>query len=292
MLEFANCCLGCAGTIFFTGVGKSGFIAKKVSTMFISIGVKSFFLSPTDALHGDIGNVDSSDMLVLFSRSGSTEELLQLCQAARRKCCRTIAVSSERECALALQSDRHIFLPLQRELCPFDLAPVTSSTIQLLFGDTLVTALMKAKCLSREQYAKNHPAGRIGKRLTLNVSHVMVPLKDCPIAHENERLLEVLFKISGARVGCVLVCGADNVLLGLCTDGDIRRRLHAHKEEALDQPISVFMTRTPKVVLQSSAAYCALQAMKEIPKVSVMPVMEGRYLVGLVTLHDLVERGL
>lgn len=260
--------------------------------MLISIGVKSFFLSPTDALHGDIGIVNSSDILVMFSRSGATEELIQLCPAARKKGCRIIAVSSERECPLIAHSDGHILLPLERELCPFDLAPVTSSTIQLLFGDTLVTALMKAKGLSREDYARNHPAGRIGKRLTLDVSHVLIPLKDCPVTHENERLLEVLLKISGAHCGCVLVCGADGRLSGICTDGDIRRGLKAYEEEALSKPISALMTKTPRVVSHSATAYFALQAMKQVPKVSVLPVMEDDDLVGLVTLHDLIKLGL
>lgn len=292
LVEFANSCLQCSGTIYFTGVGKSGFISKKVSTMLISIGVKSFFLSPTDALHGDIGILSNEDMLVMFSRSGSTEELIQLCPAARKKGCQIIAVSSERDCKLAAHSDKHIWLPLERELCPFDLAPVTSSTVQLLFGDTLVTALMNAKGLSRDDYAKNHPAGRIGKRLTIDVSHVMIPTEKCPIAGEDERLLEVLLKTSAAHCGCVLVCNAEGSLLGVCTDGDIRRALKAFEGEALWKPISELMTLKPRVVPITTSAYHALQAMELTPKVSVLPVVQDENLAGLVTLHDLLKLGL
>ena len=260
--------------------------------MLISIGVKSFFLSPTDALHGDIGIVNEEDMLVMFSRSGSTEELIQLCPAARKRGCQIIAVSSESDCKLAEQSDSHIWLPLERELCPFDLAPVTSSTVQLLFGDTLVAALMNAKGLSRDDYAKNHPAGRIGRRLTIDVTDVMIPIKKCPMAREDEQLLEVLLKISGENCGCVLVCNAKGSLSGVCTDGDIRRSLKRYEEQALSIPISTLMTVKPRVIQITASAYHALQLMKVTPKVSVLPVVQEQNLLGLVTLHDLLKLGL
>eukprot|EP00963_Diacronema_lutheri_P006816 scaffold605_cov346-Pavlova_lutheri.AAC.1 len=260
--------------------------------MLVSIGIKSFFLSPTDALHGDIGVVNSMDMLVMFSRSGTSEELVQLCPAARKKGCKIVVVTSQKDCLLNFHSDEHIWLPLERELCPFDLAPVTSSTVQLLFGDTLVTALMKAKQLSREDYAMNHPAGRIGKRLTIDVSHVMVPLKDCPITNEDEKLLDVLLQISAAHCGCVLVCREDGSLSGIYTDGDLRRALTAYGEEALSKSIAALMTCTPRVVSGCASAYFALQTMKEFPKVSVLPVTDNGSLIGLVTLHDLLKLGL
>lgn len=278
--------------IFFTGVGKSGFISKKVSTMLVSIGFKSLFLSPTDALHGDIGIVSEKDILVILTRSGSTEELIQLCPAARRKGCKIIAVTSERDCALASFCDGLVVLPLQRELCPFDLAPVTSSTVQLIFGDTLVTALMMARGLSREDYAVNHPAGRIGKRLTLQVSHAMVPLKDCPVFQESETLLNVLFQIPLVHCGCILVRGIDGTLLGVCTDGDIRRALKAHQQKALCLRLSDLMTRNPKVISHNTSAFSALKEMEQAPMVSVLPVMRDDELVGLVTVHELVKLGL
>lgn len=167
--SFTRLLLECKGVIFFSGVGKSGFIAQKVCQTLVSTGTKSVFLNPTDALHGDIGIVGPEDIVVGFSKSGATEELIKLVPCARAKGAYLVGVSSFQESKLAKICDMHVYLPLERELCPFDLAPVTSTAIQMLFGDTVAIALMQQKNLTREEYALNHPAGRIGKRLILRV---------------------------------------------------------------------------------------------------------------------------
>lgn len=157
------------GTIFFTGVGKSGFVANKISQTLVSLGIRSMFLSPVDALHGDIGILTDRDVLVLFSKSGNTEELLRLVPCARAKGAFLIAVTSAGENLLKGCCNMNVYLPLERELCPFDLAPVTSTAIQMVFGDTVAIALMGARNLTKEAYAANHPAGRIGKTLIFKV---------------------------------------------------------------------------------------------------------------------------
>lgn len=172
---FTKLLLECKGVIFFSGVGKSGFIAQKICQTLVSTGTKSVFLSPTDALHGDIGIVGPEDIVVVFSKSGATEELVKLVPYARAKGAYLVGVSSFTESPLAKLCDMHVYLPLERELCPFDLAPVTSTAIQMLFGDTVAIALMQAKNLTREEYALNHPAGRIGKRLILRVCFFISP---------------------------------------------------------------------------------------------------------------------
>lgn len=156
--------------IFFSGVGKSGFVAQKSAQTLVSTGTKAVFLSPTDALHGDIGLVGPDDVVVLFSKSGATEELNKLIPCARAKGAYLVGISSSlKNSDFREKCDMHVHLPLERELCPFDLAPVTSTAIQMLFGDTVAIALMQAKNLTREQYALNHPGGRIGKRLVFRV---------------------------------------------------------------------------------------------------------------------------
>jgi arabinose-5-phosphate isomerase len=167
---FTQLCLDTKGVIFFSGVGKSGFVAQKIAQTLVSTGTKAVFLSPTDALHGDIGIMGPKDILVLFSKSGATEELNRLAPCARARGAYLVGVSSLKSTNFRELCDMHVYLPLERELCPFDLAPVTSTAIQMLFGDTVAIALMQAKNLTREQYALNHPAGRIGKRLIFRVS--------------------------------------------------------------------------------------------------------------------------
>lgn len=171
-LAFTQTLLSCRGTIFFSGVGKSGFVARKISQTLVSLAVRSGFLSPVDALHGDIGILTANDILVLFSKSGNTDELLRLVPCAKAKGALLISVTSVQGNALAAACDMNVHLPLQRELCPFDLAPVTSTAIQMVFGDTVAIALMEARNLTREEYACNHPAGRIGKSLIFKVRSI------------------------------------------------------------------------------------------------------------------------
>lgn len=169
-LSFTQTLLNCRGTIFFTGVGKSGFVANKISQTLISLGIKSGFLNPLDALHGDIGILTSYDILVMFSKSGNTEELLKVVPCAKAKGAYLVSVTSVEGNALAGVCDMNVHLPVERELCPFDLAPVTSTAIQMVFGDTVAIAMMGARNLSKEEYAANHPAGRIGKSLIFKVT--------------------------------------------------------------------------------------------------------------------------
>jgi len=168
-LSFTRALLNTTGTVFFTGVGKSGFVAHKISQTLVSLGIRSSFLSPVDALHGDIGILSDRDVLVFLSKSGATEELLRLVPCARAKGSRLIAVTSVEGNALSAVCDITVHLPLERELCPFNLAPVTSTAIQMVFGDTVAIALMAARNLTKDEYAANHPAGKIGKSLIFKV---------------------------------------------------------------------------------------------------------------------------
>ncbi|KAK1283892.1 putative arabinose 5-phosphate isomerase [Acorus calamus] len=170
---FAQALLDAPGAVFFTGVGKSGIVARKIASTLASLGFpRSAFLDPVDALHGDIGAVSPSDLLVLFSKSGASEELMRLVPCARARGAYLVSVtsSSSGKDQLSDACDLAVHLPVEREICPFDLAPVTSAAIQMIFGDTVAVALMAAKKLSRNEYAANHPAGRIGKSLIFRAS--------------------------------------------------------------------------------------------------------------------------
>src|ERR1700722_4214539 len=166
-------CLRTKGLIIFTGVGKSGIIAEKIAMTMISTGTKALYLPPTNFLHGDIGILSENDLFVIMSRSGETEELLNLVPFAKRRGARLLAVVSNPHARLANQCDLSIYLPFEKELCPFDLAPTTSTAVQLLFGDLLAVALMRAKGFALSAYALNHPSGAIGKKMTVRVEDLM-----------------------------------------------------------------------------------------------------------------------
>eukprot|EP00193_Tetraselmis_chui_P005426 CAMPEP_0177753874 /NCGR_PEP_ID=MMETSP0491_2-20121128/1702_1 /TAXON_ID=63592 /ORGANISM="Tetraselmis chuii, Strain PLY429" /LENGTH=373 /DNA_ID=CAMNT_0019269207 /DNA_START=93 /DNA_END=1213 /DNA_ORIENTATION=+ len=292
--KFTEACLDCEGVICFTGVGKSGFIAQKITQTLVSTGTKAIYLSPTDALHGDIGILGPSDLLVMFSKSGGTEELLRLVPYARAKGAQLVSVTSVKGNKLEAACDMAVHLPLERELCPFDLAPVTSTAIQMLFGDTVAISLMLSRNLSKDEYAMNHPAGRIGKRLMLSVTDVMISGDKLPVVSPDMKVVETLVELSGKGCAAVLVADENKKLLGTFTDGDLRRTLQARGSVILETKVGDVMTRTPLTVDSAEKAVEAMQMMeKKDRKVTFLPVIDTEGgLQGLITLHGLVSAGL
>jgi len=291
--SFCQACLECKGVLCFTGVGKSGFIAQKITQTLVSTGTKAVFLSPTDALHGDIGIIGPDDLLVCFSKSGGTEELLKLIPYAKAKGAKLVSIASIPGSKMEKMCDMAVILPLERELCPFDLAPVTSTAIQMLFGDTVAIALMQARNLTQDEYAMNHPAGRIGKRLILRVSDVMLTGEKVPKVAAHVKVVDTLVELSGKGCGCVLVVDGTNQLLGTFTDGDLRRALQSKGSGILDQTVSEVMCAEPKTIDVTEKAVDAMSAMENPRKITFLPVVaSGNVLVGLVTLHGLVSAGL
>ncbi|KAM2009511.1 hypothetical protein FF1_004029 [Malus domestica] len=281
-------------TIFFSGVGKSGFVAHKISQTLVSLGIRSGFLSPLDALHGDIGALSKTDILVLFSKSGTTEELLRLVPCAKAKGAFLISVTSVDGNALASVCDMNVHLPLQRELCPFDLAPVTSTAIQMVFGDTVAIALMGAKNLTKEQYAANHPAGRIGKSLIFKVKDVMKKEDELPVCKEGDLIMEQLVELTSKGCGCLLVIDAEHRLIGTFTDGDLRRTLKASGEAIFKLTVGEMCNRHPRTIGPDAMAVEAMQKMEAPPSpVQFLPVINDQnQVIGIVTLHGLVSAGL
>jgi arabinose-5-phosphate isomerase len=287
--------LECQGVLFFTGVGKSGFIAQKIAATLLSTGTTSFFLSPTDALHGDLGMVSHKDFVFILSKSGETEELLQLLPCIRTKKAKAIAITSNGNSRLVLGSDVKVLLPCEKELCPFDLAPTTSTEIQLLFGDLLAIGLMEQKKITLEQFAENHPAGRIGKRSTLRVRDLMLHHDQTPFCLSDSRLEEVLVDFTNKRCGCLVVADSQKRLQGILTDGDLRRALQAKGENILKEEIGRLMTFNPKSIDEDALAWNAMKLMESDQKnpVMVLPVLNSCHeVVGIIKMHDLIQAGL
>ena len=287
-------CFSTQGLIVFTGVGKSGIIAEKIAMTMISTGTKALYLPPSNFLHGDIGILSENDLFVLMSRSGETEELLNLLPFAKKRNCRLLAIVSNPESRLAKQCDLSIILPFEKELCPFDLAPTTSTTVQLLFGDLLSIALMRSKGFDLTAYALNHPSGSIGKKMSVTVEELMFKDNHLPLARPNERLIDLLVELSNKKCGALLIADEQNNFLGIFTDGDLRRALQNQGSEVLQKPIKELMTSTPRVIEKSRLAWEALKMMQKDPKklVGVLPVIDQGKLAGILRLHDLILAGI
>lgn len=286
--------LRCSGTIILTGVGKSGIIAKKVAMTLNSCGCKALYMSPMNALHGDLGLVSANDTALIFSKSGESDELLNLCPALRNKGVSLIAVVSNRDSRLSKASDYSIVLPVAKELCPFDLAPTTSTVVQLLFGDLVSIALMRSKNTTLETFIGNHPAGRIGKRMTFRVKDLMIWGDALPLSGPKTKLVDILVELSNKKCGCILIVDENEKLLGIFTDGDLRRALQKYSADALDRQVEEVMTKAPRTVEPDMLAYEAMKCMEQNQKgaITVLPVVEDGVVAGLIRLHDIVQSGL
>lgn len=286
--------LACKGVIILSGVGKSGHIAEKISTTFLSTGTRSYYLTPANALHGDIGFVTADDVFVCFSKSGGSQELIDLLPHVQKKGAATIAVVSALNSKLAKMCDLSIVLPVQREICPYDLAPTTSTAAQLIFGDCLAVGLMQAKKFSMSDFAANHPGGSLGRKITFKVADLMLKGADIPLCRPTDPLLDVLHELSLKRCGCLLIADAGGTLRGIFTDGDLRRAIQAKGPDALRKPLSELMTVSPKSISPDQLAFEAVKMMEEDPSrlITVLPVLEGGKVVGLIRMHDILQKEL
>jgi len=286
--------LKCTGMLIFTGVGKSGIIAEKLATTMISTGTKALYLPPMNALHGDIAIVGKEDLVICISKSGESEELLSLVPFVQKREAKTLAWVSNRSCRLLKACDAGIYLPIGKELCPFDLAPTTSTAVQLIFGDVLAVGLMKAKQFSLDEYAHNHPGGSIGKKATLRVHDLMLRADLLPLCYQEEPLREALFKLSEKRCGCVLIVDDKKRLKGIFTDGDLRRLFQTNQSPPLENPISSVMTTDFFSIKENLLAREALRIMQQNPtrRVMMLPVLDQEKLVGLLHMHDVVQAGI
>lgn len=282
------------GLIFVSGVGKSGMIAQKIAVTLTSTGTRAFYISPTDSMHGDFGQISKGDVVFLLSKSGESDEVIAMMPYLRNKEAIVVAVVSDPNSRLSKGADKVIILPFEEELCPHNLAPTMSTTGQLLFGDILAIALMEKKAFSKDQFALNHPAGRLGKRLTMKVKDIMLQGGNVPLCQGHEKLIDILIEYSNKKAGCMLVTDQNRELLGIFTDGDLRRALQKHGSDVLHLKMEELMICSPKKIDGEMMAYDAMRYMEGDQKspIMVLPVVEqGNRVIGLVKLHDIIQSG-
>ncbi len=285
-IERLRQCIECGGKIVLTGVGKNIPIAEKIAATFSSTGAPAVVLNPVQALHGDVGILAKNDVLLALSYSGASEEILNLLPHARRCGCHVIALTGEAQGPLAQFSDGMIFVTVPAEACPFNLAPTASTTATLAIGDALAMTLLEARGFQREDYARLHPGGAIGRRLLLRVSDIMrcgerVAKIDCC-----DLVKDAVLAMTRVQAGAVAVVDSDNRLMGVFTDGDLRRRL-TDDPDIMQRPIAEVMTRDPLTVNANQLAVDVL-AVFEQRKIDDLPVIDGDHrLVGIIDIQDL-----
>jgi len=279
------------GNLVVSGVGKSGHIATKIASTFSSLGLPSFFLHPTEALHGDLGRVTKSDVLLMISKSGTTEELQALLPYVQLPRERIIALVGNPQSPLAQLSGVVLDASIEKEACLNDLAPTTSTTLALALGDAMAVLYESVRGVSKEQFAINHPAGLLGKSLSLTVGKLMTPAANCAVALPDTALTEALLIMSRHPVGLLAVLEGTK-LVGILAEGDVRRAL-TQDPQALSRPVSKFMTSSPLRTSPDVLAYEALKVMEQRERpVSALPVLgPDNLFLGVLRLHDLLRAG-
>ncbi|MBX3043434.1 MAG: KpsF/GutQ family sugar-phosphate isomerase [Candidatus Kapabacteria bacterium] len=291
---FANAAvmLANANKIVISGVGKSGLIARKIAATFSSIGISAIFLHPVEALHGDIGVVQDRDVSILISKSGTTDELVKLLPYLKMRNSRIISITGNLNSALARYSDIALDGSVEKEACPFNLAPTASTTLALAIGDALAVAVMKINGVSLNDFSRLHPLGQIGRNVSVKVCDIMHIDKALPVCSQGASFRDAVIEISRKDLGCVCVTNDNLLLLGIITDGDVRRILQ-NSEDMRGIMVNDVMTKSPVTINSDAYLHEALAIMENREsEISVLPVVnEDNILIGVIRLHDIVQSG-
>ncbi|HEX5759804.1 MAG TPA: KpsF/GutQ family sugar-phosphate isomerase [Thermoanaerobaculia bacterium] len=277
---------GCAGRVVCTGMGKSGIVLRKVAATLSSTGTPALFLHPAEAVHGDLGAIVEGDVVLAASYSGTTEELLALVQTLKRLGVPLVAMTGSEESPLARYAEVHLPVAIDREACPLNLAPTASTTAMLALGDALAMALLEARGFTREDFARLHPAGRIGKRL-LKVSELMHAGEALPRVALATPMREAIYEMSAKKLGITAVVDEDGRLLGCISDGDLRRLLERDEDAVLRRTAGECMHPRPRTIAGEELAGAALNEMEEHRITSLFVCDAAGRLEGIVHLHDL-----
>ena len=279
--------LNSQGRLVVCGMGKSGLIGHKISATLSSTGTPSFFLHPGEALHGDLGMIRDNDVMLLLSNSGETEEIVKLVPFLRRIGTAIVAMVGETNSSLARMADLVINAHVPREACPLNLAPTSSTTVALALGDAIAGALIEARSFSQRDFARFHPSGSLGRKF-VSVKDLMHSGTDIPKASPDMILKDAVVKMSQFGFGALIVCNEENDLLGIFTDGDLRRYFEKAENAELSIPLNKIMTANPKHTTPDRLAMEALKTMED-KSITSLPVAESGKVIGFLHLHDILR---
>ncbi len=274
------------GKVIITGMGKSGLIGQKIAATMTSTGTPAFFINPGEASHGDLGLIMKNDIVIMLSKSGETDELVKLIPFFKRFSVKLILITSRKKSILAQHSDIVINLNVEKEACPLNLAPTSSTTAQLVVGDAIAVALLKAKGFTRDDFAIFHPGGLLSKQL-LQVKELMHTGDELPVVYENTKMKEVISVIIDKKLGVAIVIDKNRKLKGIIVDGDLKRII-IKSEKFLDKPVKEFMTKNPKTISETELIAKALTIMEG--KITSLIVTDKKSRpIGLLHIHDILK---
>ena len=280
-----NAILQSSGKLIVSGMGKSGIIGKKIAATLASTGTPSFFLHPGEAYHGDLGMIEENDIVLLISNSGETDEVLKLIPFLKHQKNCTISMSGNDDSTLAKNTNYHLNIAVDKEACPLFLAPTSSTTATLVMGDALAVTLMKLRDFKEENFAKFHPGGSLGRRLLTTVGDVMKK-KNLPIISSQATIKEVIQRISEGKLGLVVIID-NNKIIGIITDGDIRRTMESREKDFFNLKAEDLMSNHPKLIYETDKLISASNIMSQHKINSLLVVNETNDLVGVVQVYDL-----
>ena len=283
----------CTGKVVLIGIGKSGLISKKIASTLASTGTPAFFMHPVEGIHGDLGMLSKKDVLIVLSNSGETEEILHLLPIIKRMAVRMIVITGNTQSTLASRADIVINTGVKQEACPWGLVPTCSTTAALAMGDALAIAILEKKGFKEEEFAILHPGGALGKRLLLRVEDIMHPGDNVPLVTADTSMQDALLEMTAKRLGVTGVTDGQNRLIGVVTDGDLRRSL-AKFSSVLDKKASELMTADPKRISQNALAAQALGLMEKhsITVLFVHHSEDKERITGIIHMHDILKEGI
>jgi arabinose-5-phosphate isomerase len=293
--DFINLCsniLNTQGKLILMGIGKSGHIAQKISATLSSTGTASFFIHPTEAAHGDLGMINKKDSILILSNSGETKEIIEILPALKRATHNIFTLTNSNQSTIAKAGKINLVINADEEACPLDLAPTSSTTIALVFGDALAIALLEARGFSKDDFAKSHPAGQLGKKLTTLVQDLAVMNEKAPMVDQTTSLKDALMEVTGKKLGLTLVLNKKKIV-GVFTDGDLRRCLN-DGVDINNTAIKDVMTITFKSIESNALAIDAAEMMEK-NKIFSLVVNSSKHkedTIGIITMHQLLESGI
>ena len=286
--------LECQGRLIISGMGKSGLISQKIASTMSSTGTPTYFVHPGEAIHGDLGMITGQDIIIILSNSGETSELIQILPSLKKKNVTIIGLIGKYGSTLANKSDIFLNTSVEKEACTLDLAPTASTTAALAMGDALAISLLELRGFNKENFAELHPGGMLGKRLLLTIDHLVHSGDALPFVHVSTTIKETLLIISEKGLGITGVLNDDKKLVGIITDGDIRRGVENNYNNFFEQPAKLIMSKNPKTVKSNTLALSALEVMEKhsITSLFVFSNHSSDTPDGIIHIHDILKSGI
>ena len=288
-VDACEACRNCKGKIIVMGLGKSGHIADKMAATFASTGTPAFFIHPSEAIHGDLGMIDKEDVVLILSYSGETEEIVSLIPIIKNMGITIIALTGNKKSKLSKEATINLNVEVKEEACPMNLAPTASTTAALAMGDAIAVALLEKKGFTKEDFAKSHPGGYLGKKLLLSLSDIMHEGDEIPIVYETDKVASGLIEMSEKALGMTAVLNNKNKLVGVFTDGDLRRTLE-NKVDIQNTYMKEVMKKDPYVMSGETLAYNAVAIIQEM-KITSLLIVKDKKVIGALNIHDLFRAG-